>query len=459
MSIRRWKSSAMIVWLLIAGVTLFPLRGGAQSLTLDRENGLYMLERVSSEIKKNYYDPSLRGVHWDELYRQTDQRIRQAQSAYEIAWTIYYFVRGLNDSHTIYLPPRLAEWYEYDFSAKFYGERLYVHRVGEGSAAEQAGLQVGDQILGLRIWGQAVRMSGSRELRAAEELLLLSVLHLIPPPEITVVIHRDGEKAPRELALAGKKKEELMIRDMRMHQNIWQAVREWENQKSIFRLGGLGRSRASTAEEGEKESMAESPTVPIGYLEMPNFGFDKAFATRLAKEIMNYDVLVIDLRGNPGGRVDALQQMVGFFEPTPVTIGEEVGRKETIPFEAKPQKPQSAGPLVILVDSETASAAEVFARHFQREQRAKVVGDQTAGKVVVARVYELRIGTKVYIDYGVQVSVAQLLFPDGENLEGRGVTPDYVVLPSGEDLREERDPMLAKAAEVAQQLLLTSKSN
>jgi C-terminal processing protease CtpA/Prc len=71
----------------------------------------------------------------------------------------------------------------------------------------------------------------------------------------------------------------------------------------------------------------------------------------------------------------------------------------------------------------------------------------------------LRIGTKVYIDYGVQVSVAQLLFPDGENLEGRGVTPDYVVLPSGEDLREERDPMLAKAAEVAQQLLLTSKSN
>ncbi len=105
------------------------------------------------------------------------------------------------------------------------------------------------------------------------------------------------------------------------------------------------------------------------------------------------------------------------------------------------------------MDAESASAAEVFARHFQRTGRAVLIGDQTSGRVTVSETYGHSVGIDIVVVYGTQVAVARLVFPDGEELEGRGVTPDISCLPSVEDLRQERDPCLNRAYQLARESL------
>jgi C-terminal processing protease CtpA/Prc len=81
--------------------------------------------------------------------------------------------------------------------------------------------------------------------------------------------------------------------------------------------------------------------------------------------------------------------------------------------------------------------------------RGTLVGDRTAGAVMEARGYPHRVGTEVVAFYYMQVTVADLVFADGTRLEGRGVLPDEIVLPSGADLRAGRDPALARAMTLA----------
>jgi carboxyl-terminal processing protease len=105
-----------------------------------------------------------------------------------------------------------------------------------------------------------------------------------------------------------------------------------------------------------------------------------------------------------------------------------------------------AGFLVVLVDSNSSSAAETFARVVQLEKRGIVIGDRTSGQVresLKLRHNEFHAGSTP--QYVVSVSVADLIFADGKNLEGSGVTPDIMVLPTQQDLATGRDPVLAEA--------------
>jgi C-terminal processing protease CtpA/Prc len=409
-----------------------------------------MLEGVASRIKNDYYDPNLRGFNWDAAYAQTEQRIRNARSAQEIAWHIYMLVRSLNDSHTVFVPPSTAITYEYGLSCKFYGDKLYLVELEKKGAAEKAGLKVGDRIVSILLWGQPVVFAGTQKSRPSEELVLLLALYLAAPQELGFRVLSPGETVPRFVNVKGQEKTRPLFKDITSGINIWEAVRAREKIKYVFKFGGLSASpQATSASEG---STGTAP-ARIGYLKIPNFRFDKNVYRRFVKELTDNDALVIDIRGNPGGRLDTLAAFVGFFESEPVEIAQEVGRNKTQPFRAEPQKPYFSGPLVVLVDSESGSSAEIFARHFQRQGRAKVVGDQSAGAVVASRTYTQKVGFQYRYYYGVQVSIAQLVLPGGEILEGKGVTPDYLVIPTGEDLAKERDPVLAKAAEVALEML------
>jgi C-terminal processing protease CtpA/Prc len=427
----------------------------AQDIKQDREVGIQMLEGVASRIKNDYYDPNLRGFNWEAAYAQTEQRIRNARSAQEIAWHIYMLVRSLNDSHTVFLPPSTSVTYEYGLTPKFLGDKLYIYELENKGAAEKAGLKVGDRIVSILLWGQPVVFAGTRKVRPSEELVLLLALYLAPPPELGFRVVSPGETTPRFVNVKGKEKAEFIFKDIHHVANVWEFRRAYENwrKENRFELGGLAQRKGTGSGELSPGEPAPSAQARLGYLKMPHFVIDKGFGRRLVKELTEYEALIIDLRGNPGGAVDGLLSFMGFFEPAQVEIGQEVGRKKSEPLVVKPQKPHFGGPLVVLTDSDTGSAAEVFARHFQRTGRAKVVGDQSSGAVVIAKTHIQKVGFQYYYVYGIQVSVAQLVLPGGESLEGAGVTPDYVVLPTGEDLAKERDPVLAKAAEVALEML------
>jgi len=148
--------------------------------------------------------------------------------------------------------------------------------------------------------------------------------------------------------------------------------------------------------------------------------------------------LIIDLRGNPGGLVKTLEQLTGKLFDRDVKLGDMKGRKSTKPSMAKKRKNPFLGRVVVLVDSESGSAAEILARVLQLEQRAVVMGDRTAGSVMVG---ELSI-----LPYGFSVTVADIIMKDGQSLERVGVVPDDVLVPTQEDLAAGRDPVLARAA-------------
>ena len=98
---------------------------------------------------------------------------------------------------------------------------------------------------------------------------------------------------------------------------------------------------------------------------------------------------------------------------------------------------------MVLIDSRSASASEVFARGVQIEKRGQIVGDASAGEVMTSKFYAL---DSEELLGGISVTVGDLMMSDGQRLEGTGVVPDFTNLPNGRHLNEGSDPVLAFAA-------------
>jgi carboxyl-terminal processing protease len=105
--------------------------------------------------------------------------------------------------------------------------------------------------------------------------------------------------------------------------------------------------------------------------------------------------------------------------------------------------------VIVLIDSSSASAAEIFARLMQIEKRGTIIGDKSAGAVMQSRSVGFDAGVDTEIPYGMSITNADVIMSDGKSLEHVGVTPDEIVIPTGSDLAAGRDPVLARALELA----------
>lgn len=157
--------------------------------------------------------------------------------------------------------------------------------------------------------------------------------------------------------------------------------------------------------------------------------------------------MVLDLRGNSGGNVEAMRELAARLFDRDVHIAVETTRKGDKPFDAKGRKDAFTGPVVVLVDSGSASASEMTARLVQIEKRGTVIGDRTAGAVMTARFFPHTLGIGSIAFYATTITIGNVRMSDGGALEHVGVTPDELLLPTGADLAANRDPLLARAIE------------
>ncbi|MFA5934512.1 MAG: S41 family peptidase [Candidatus Paceibacterota bacterium] len=160
--------------------------------------------------------------------------------------------------------------------------------------------------------------------------------------------------------------------------------------------------------------------------------------------------LVLDLRGNPGGYLEAAVSMASWYLPLGKTIVREnfgAGKEETVYRSKGYDVFNDKLKMIILVDEGSASASEILAGALQEYKIAKLVGTKTFGKGSVQEVI------KITPETSLKVTIARWFTPNGISISDGGLTPDYEVKFTEKDLKDGKDPQMEKAIE-----LLTSNS-
>jgi len=167
------------------------------------------------------------------------------------------------------------------------------------------------------------------------------------------------------------------------------------------------------------------PVSQVGYLKITSFQKNTPSDLSQALWKLHRDgmrALVIDLRGNPGGLLTAAVDMVDLFVDQG-TIVSTRGRNAREDFDYTAHIPGTwKVPLVVLIDSNSASASEIFAGAIRDHRRGTVVGQRSYGKGSVQGIFPLATGGA-----GLRLTTAKFFSPSGMAISRNGVTPDVTV--------------------------------
>ena len=189
----------------------------------------------------------------------------------------------------------------------------------------------------------------------------------------------------------------------------------------------------------------------IGHIRVRSFGDttpDRVGAILTEWRPVGLQGLLLDLRGNPGGSIQAVTRVAGYFmAPRPIGIAlDRAGQRQDIVAEPRPLQPSKL-PLVVLIDGDSGSGSEILAASLREYQLAVVVGQKSAGSGNLATSIPLSDGS------AIQVTSRRLLTPKGAPLDRVGVDPDESVPLSVQDLEAGRDPQLDRALALIEQRL------
>jgi carboxyl-terminal processing protease len=174
----------------------------------------------------------------------------------------------------------------------------------------------------------------------------------------------------------------------------------------------------------------------IGYVQI--IGFEKNSPQELDEAILHLRAegmraLIIDLRGNPGGSLEAAIQVVERFVPDGVIVCTQ-SRVGQYCRTYRAHNSNAWGiPLVVLINPGTASAAEVAAGAWKDRQRATLVGEPTFGKACIQGVLPLDT-----VPSGIRLTIARFFSPRGKSYSGTGVTPHILIPQPQESLHDQQ---------------------
>jgi carboxyl-terminal processing protease len=253
------------------------------------------------------------------------------------------------------------------------GSLLIVNVIG-GSPAEGAGIRPGDHIL-------AVGQRSTRGISTDEAASLLQG----PENSVVELSVATGANAPRQLSVRRRHVEVPCI----------------EQVKIADAVSGVGYLKLSTFQRNTVREL-------------------DAALWNLHRRGMR--TLVIDLRGNPGGLLTASVDAADRFIQQG-TIVSTRGRNKLEDYDYTARQPSTwRVPLVVLIDSQSASASEIFAAAIRDHRRGTVVGARSYGKGSVQGIFPLSVaGT------GVRLTTAKFYSPSGRPISNVGVSPDVVV--------------------------------
>lgn len=328
-----------------------------------------------------------------------------AQAEQDRVWgMISGLAASLNDPYTYFLPPVENKQFGDDMSGQFEGvgmeiavksEVLTVVTPLKGTPAEKAGIKSGDHIL--KIDGVSTQ---GLEVDAA-----IKKIRGRKGTQVTLTMLRQGWVEAREIKVT---------RDVISVPTVTTTARE----DGIFVIALYNFT-------------ANSPDL---------------FRSALREFVQSGDTkLILDLRGNPGGYLDAAVDMASWFLPAgKVVVTEDyAGHESNIVHRSSGYDIFNENlKMVVLVNQGSASASEILADALRHYKVAKIVGTNTFGKGVVQELVSVTPETSL------KITVARWLGPDGTQIPLTGLIPDVMATTSDEAIKADKDPQMDKAVEI-----------
>ncbi|HLJ40760.1 MAG TPA: PDZ domain-containing protein [Candidatus Acidoferrales bacterium] len=262
-----------------------------------------MLRGVRDAVKKNYYDPKYHGVDLDTRYKVYEERINKATNRGATFAEIAAYLSALHDSHTIFIPPPRLAAFHYGFRMAIIGEKAYITEVRSGSDAAEK-LHLGDEILGLNHY--TVNRNDFPDLNY--------YLYALSPQTAVNFNLRDPLGRPREVSVKTRIEGKGISGG---EQRLWNEI---SNNRDVM-------------EHSLRQRWVEQGDLLIW--KMPEFSMGDSEVDQMIDKARKHAALILDLRGNPGGRVTTLDRMVGDVMDREVTIASRVSRKPEKPDTAK----------------------------------------------------------------------------------------------------------------------------
>ena len=407
---------------------------------------------VWQTVKDNHYDPKFGGVDWDAVRAEFAPRVAAARTDRELHALLQQMLNRLGRSHFNIIPPeaipsteaeddakgeddedgspgaeeprrkgslRAAERLTYGIGIdlRIVGGSALVTRVEPGSTAARAGLRVGYALRSID--GQplteilrTLRLVAVYEPSARNQIPAEIIVGYVngPPGTNVRLTFLDGRNRVRRAAVP---RERLKGELVPLFAALPAQFVEFESARLRGRIGYV------------RFNLFAAPVL-------------EKFCAAL-RSMKDAPGLVIDLRGNRGGLLGLVYGLGGMFEPRPVSFGVMRTRAGWHDLGIVPQKNNYGGPLVVLIDAETQSAAEMFAAGLQASGRAVLVGERSAGATLPSAAKELPTGAIL------QYAFADFVGGDGRQIEGVGVEPNLPVKLTRRQLLAGRDPQLEAA--------------
>lgn len=287
------------------------------------------------------------------------------------------------DPHSSYLPAQDYGMFQSDTEGRFGGvgvevdlrddQVIVIAPIG-GSPAERAGILPGDQIVAID--GQNVHGKATEDL--------VKSMRGEPGSKIVLAIKRKGQ--PKAMSFT-----------------IVREVIQVTSVASELLDGRIAYLRIKAFQSGTHAELLKH----IGGLRKLSGG--------------QLDGVILDLRNNPGGLVDECSAVADEFLTSGVIYSTRHREKVVDEIRAKPGGALKNGPLVVLVNEYSASAAELVAGALQDQKRGKVVGAPTFGKGSVQSIVDLPGGA------GLRLTTMRYYTPSGFAIQARGIKPDVAV--------------------------------
>ena len=397
MKLRKIRNFVLLLALLSV-VSLISFKVGREGVTTNNNSqlDLSLMWKVKAKLGQLYLDKS---------------KIDDKKMTYG---AIQGMVASLDDPYTMFLSPDENKSANDSLTGEFGGvgislgykdKNLAVMSPLTGTPAEKAGLKAGDLIL--KITDKANNVDKDTTGMSLDEAVKLIRGKI--GTEVTLKIYREGKADYFDVVL---KRENIVVPSVTVE------FKEQNGKKVAW-------VKISTFTENLMSKEWDDAVLKI--------------KTEKAKE--NFGGIVLDLRNNPGGFLQASVLVASDF----IKEGTVVSQQSYDGSVEKYDVDTTRGNLldektVVLINGGSASASEILAGALKDFNRAKLVGEKSFGKGTVQQPEDFSDGS------GLHITIAKWLLPSGKNIHGEGITPDVEVKPS-DDSNSKEDLQLNKAIE------------